>query len=104
MHSRDRYGAWGLDTPHADDWRELAACRDHPDPDLWFPAIGPGGPDTAQRERRAYAPARRVCRDCPVWRDCLDYALTRGERWGMYGGLTPRERKSTRLLKKAGVA
>lgn len=61
-----------------------AACRDM-DPALFVP--GPG------RNGHNYAQARKVCADCPVRIDCLEFALTVGERHGMWGGLTPAERR-----------
>jgi hypothetical protein len=35
---------------------------------------------------------RRICRGCPVRRDCLATALTRHE-WGVWGGTTEHERE-----------
>ncbi|MER5887278.1 WhiB family transcriptional regulator [Streptomyces sp. NPDC001941] len=40
--------------------------------------------------------ARRVCERCPVQRACLQGALERGEQYGMWGGLTPEERRELR--------
>ena len=37
--------------------------------------------------------ARRVCRSCDARAECLDYALAAGERFGIWGGLTERERR-----------
>jgi WhiB family transcriptional regulator, redox-sensing transcriptional regulator len=42
--------------------------------------------------------ARKICAPCPVKQECLDYALEKGERFGIWGGLTTRERN--RILKK----
>lgn len=39
-----------------------------------------------------YKVARGICDSCPVAVQCLEYALANGERHGMWGGLTPRER------------
>lgn len=36
--------------------------------------------------------AKSVCYLCPVRRECLEYALAAGERWGVWGGLTTPER------------
>ncbi len=50
------------------------ACLEH-DPELWF-AESP-----ARLEQ-----AKRLCRGCPVRRECLSGALERGEQWGVWGG------------------
>lgn len=36
--------------------------------------------------------AKRICATCPVASECLDHALVVGERYGIWGGLTPDER------------
>lgn len=41
----------------------------------------------------------RFCADCPVRRECLDEALTHRIEWGVWGGLTERERR--RLLRRS---
>jgi len=69
------------------DWQEQALCR-QADPDLFFPERGSPGDS-----------AKRVCVDCDVRLDCLEYALANGERYGIWGGLTERER--TRLRRQA---
>jgi WhiB family redox-sensing transcriptional regulator len=56
-------------------WREEALCS-QVDPDLWFPKRG-----GASHE------AKKVCADCPVARQCLDYAIKAGEIYGIWGGL-----------------
>lgn len=38
--------------------------------------------------------AAKVCVSCPVQNQCLYTAITVGERYGVWGGLTPRQRKS----------
>lgn len=43
---------------------------------------------------------KAVCETCPLKQACLDWALKSGEPFGIYGGLTPDERKKlkTRVL------
>lgn len=66
------------------DWRHRAGCRDQ-DPELFFPLPG---------DERGVAAAKRVCRRaCPVTNACLEYALSAGEDHGVFGGLTPEERR-----------
>lgn len=55
------------------------------DPDLFFPERG-----------ASTVPAKTLCFACPDRVACLDYALTHGERFGIWGGMTSRERR--RLL------
>lgn len=40
-----------------------------------------------------YEEARSICDRCPIKEGCLDHALENKERWGMWGGLTPIERR-----------
>jgi WhiB family redox-sensing transcriptional regulator len=37
-------------------------------------------------------PAKAICSRCVVREECLDYALTGNERYGIWGGMTPGER------------
>ena len=68
-------------------WVAYAGCRDA-DPDWFFP--GHEGDTSA---------ALRVCRGCPVREDCLEWALETRVRYGVWGGLTERERR--RLLRRS---
>ncbi len=76
-----------LDTRHA--WRRLAACRDE-DTDLFFPN-GETGDALEQAEL-----AKAICAGCPVRLECLEFALTTNQPYGIFGGLTEAERKSLR--------
>ena len=49
-----------------------------------------------------YRLARQVCGQCPVREPCLDEAQRRRINHGMFGGLTPNERRSAR--RQAGQA
>lgn len=72
-------------------WREDAACRRKGvDVKVFFPPDGLRGlPLLAYYDR-----AKRVCDGCPVIVACLDWALTRPEKHGVFGGMTPAERKA----------
>ncbi len=65
-------------------WQRLANCLGV-DPDLFFPERG-----ASTRE------AKEVCRACVVRVDCLEYAITNGEKFGIWGGLSERERRRIR--------
>lgn len=79
----------GLPLIPARPWVEHAACRGT-DPELFFPAQG-----------APVGAAKDVCGRCPVAEPCLDYALTAGESWGVWGGTTEKER---RRLKRQRVS
>lgn len=40
-----------------------------------------------------YSEARSICARCPVTRECLTWALDTNTDHGIFGGLSPRERK-----------
>ncbi len=63
------------------DWQELAQCRGR-DPEIFYPQRGV-----------PTASAKTLCRECPVKSECLEYALVNEERFGIWGGLSERERK-----------
>lgn len=58
--------------------------------DLWYATNTKGGPT------RENLMAKRICDDCPVKQQCLDWALENNERYGIWGGATPRERRGMR--------
>lgn len=74
------------DTDDTDAWQKRSKCRDE-DPERFFP-IGKGALADAQ-----YEEVRKVCLACPVRRKCLADSLERVDEFGMFGGLTPDERK-----------
>ncbi|MBA2751841.1 MAG: WhiB family transcriptional regulator [Actinobacteria bacterium] len=65
-------------------WQRQANCMGV-DPDLFFPERG-----ASTRE------AKEVCRGCVVREDCLEYAITNSEKFGIWGGLSERERRRIR--------
>jgi WhiB family redox-sensing transcriptional regulator len=82
-------GSFGdLDDTEEQDWQERALCA-QTDPEAFFPEKG-----GSTRE------AKRICSGCDVRAECLDYALAHDERFGIWGGLSERERR--RLRRAAG--
>ena len=75
----------GDDNPLA--WQGEAVCAET-DPELFFPEKG-----GSTRE------AKRICAGCDVKTQCLEYALANDERFGIWGGLSERERR--KLKKRA---
>src|SRR5688500_7311895 len=71
------------------EWRRDAACKDV-DPNLFFP-IGVTGPAVAQ-----IAAAKSICDQCLVQRDCLEFAITTNQEFGVWGGTTEDERRVLR--------
>ncbi len=65
-------------------WQERANCLGV-DPDLFFPERG-----ASTREAKA------VCGSCEVRAECLEYALDHAEKFGIWGGLSERERRRLR--------
>ena len=75
-----------LDDDSSFAWQAEALCA-QTDPEAFFPEMG-----GSTRE------AKRVCQSCTVRTECLEYALAHDERFGIWGGLSERER---RKLKRA---
>ncbi|MCZ7629108.1 MAG: WhiB family transcriptional regulator [Microthrixaceae bacterium] len=79
----------------AEDWQGFANCLGV-DPDLFFPERG-----ASTKEAKA------VCQACVVREDCLEYALENSEKFGIWGGLSERERRRlrrARALARAAAA
>jgi WhiB family redox-sensing transcriptional regulator len=72
-----------------EDWRPLAACR-FTDPDLFFP-LSERGHGVKQA-----AAAKAICAGCAVRRECLAFALRTRQVYGIWGGMTERERYPAR--------
>lgn len=78
-----------------EDWWTDAACR-----------IGQGA-TFFPTQRGRYLPlreaqrAKAICARCRVQQPCLEAALLRGEREGIWGGMTPRERAEVVALRMA---
>lgn len=71
------------------DWQERALCA-QTDPEAFFPEKGGSSAD-----------AKKVCASCEVRVECLDAALANDERFGIWGGLSERQR---RVVKKDAAA
>lgn len=71
-------------------WMTQALCVET-DPEAFFPAKG-----GSTRE------AKTVCRRCPVSFECLEYALANEDRYGIWGGMSERERR--KLYRKGSIA
>ncbi|MST34225.1 WhiB family transcriptional regulator [Acidimicrobiaceae bacterium USS-CC1] len=81
--------AWRQATWDGTHWREDAACRDV-DAGLFFPTGS--GPEALEQT----AHAKLVCSDCPVAQECLIFAVTTNQEYGIWGGLDEEERREVR--------
>jgi WhiB family redox-sensing transcriptional regulator len=70
-------------------WKDRALCAET-DPEAFFPEKG-----GSTRE------AKQICRGCDVRAECLEYALANEERFGIWGGLSERERRQIRAGRRA---
>lgn len=73
-----------------EDWMGYAVCASV-DPEVWFP-----------QKSGSSIPAKRICNGfkgnppCPVREQCLEYAMAHEEKFGVWGGLSERERNKRR--------
>jgi WhiB family redox-sensing transcriptional regulator len=77
----ERYELTPATSEDDDQWQERALCA-QTDPEAFFPEKG-----GSTRE------AKRICLGCEVRDKCLEYALAHDERFGIWGGLSERERR-----------
>jgi WhiB family redox-sensing transcriptional regulator len=68
-------------------WQDYANCRGA-DADLFCPERGA----TTRK-------AKAICTACDVKSQCLDYAIINGEKFGIWGGMSERERRRVRRLR-----
>ncbi len=79
------------------DWYENAACLGQ-ETNLWYPESPQG--------RDYFAKARKVCAECQVSTECLEFALSFDDdydRFGMFGGKSPKERAKIRDERRKAV-
>ena len=74
----------------ATSWESRAACREG-DARGFVP---PMSSEAADERRVRESAAKRICADCPVQRECLEYALRVQEPFGIWGGLNETERRA----------
>jgi WhiB family transcriptional regulator, redox-sensing transcriptional regulator len=82
--------ALGLDDGLA--WQDGANCTGA-NADLFFPERG--------ASTRA---AKAICRECQVRVECLEFAITTGEKFGIWGGMSERERRKVRRDRQIAAA
>jgi WhiB family redox-sensing transcriptional regulator len=72
---------YDVDDPEELGWQDQALCA-QVDPEIFFPEKGGSVRDP-----------KRVCRSCEVRAECLEYALEHDEKFGIWGGVSERERR-----------
>lgn len=65
-------------------WQDQSSCRGA-DADLFFPERG-----ASTRKAKA------ICNACDVQAECLEFAIQQSEKFGIWGGLSERERRKIR--------
>lgn len=75
-----------LGDPRELTWQDQGVCRET-DPDAFFP----------EPRDRAYA-VKNICGTCPVRGKCLEYSFENNEPYGIWGGVSPEERKTYKRL------
>ena len=73
-------------------WHDRANCKGA-NADLFFPERG-----------ASTRTAKAICRECPVRAECLEFALRSGEKFGIWGGLSERERRRVRRERQIAAA
>ena len=73
-------------------WHDRANCKGA-NADLFFPERG-----------ASTRTAKSICRQCQVRADCLEFALRSGEKFGIWGGRSERERRRVRRERQVATA
>jgi len=68
-------------------WFDLASCKGK-DNTMFFGNENGNVPSDVARK------VKRICSECPVSFECLNFAIENEEQYGIWGGLTAKERKS----------
>jgi len=73
-------------------WQDNANCKGA-NANLFFPERG-----------ASTRTAKGICRECQVRGACLEFAITTGEKFGIWGGLSERERRRIRRERQIAAA
>ena len=74
------------------EWQDKANCTGAND-NLFFPERG-----------ASTRTAKGICRECQVRVECLEFAITTGEKFGIWGGMSERERRRVRKERQIAAA
>lgn len=84
-------GEWTVPLPP--DWYADALCAQVGDSEQFYPEKG-----------RVSNAAKKVCLMCDVREECLEYALDNRERFGIWGGVSERDRRKIERDRRRAVA
>lgn len=89
------------------DLRDLLPVDERHNP-LWWQAFSlcaqVGGDVLFPEKGQSAAPAKALCAACDVRAECLEYALANGEKFGVWGGKTERERSALKRDRRKAEA
>ncbi len=87
---------WAIPAGALAEWRRLSAVLDEAGPvpcqtdtEAWWP-------DGKELDSPATRTAVRACWQCPARTACLDFAMAADDRFGVWGGTLPDERREMR--------
>lgn len=84
------------------DWADQARCKGRGD--TFFPVSSARTGAARMAADPLYDAAKTICRTCPVIAPCLEFALETGEfKHGVYGGMTPGERRAAAHERKVAA-
>ena len=87
---------------HSDPWRLEAKCADY-DPELWYPPRDKTKYPVIAKQAKDICYGRDGKPECPVRIECLLFADKNDETFGIWGGMSHRERNAlTRKAEKHG--
>lgn len=79
---------------YGEQWRDAAACVE-----LGTAMFFEEGESGLLSKQPAQPTISRICESCAVRKECLEFALANNEKYGIWGGLTPYQRKLLRRRK-----
>ena len=88
MEQEARTFGYNHPLPAIPDWHQHAACNGY-DNNIFFPD-----------DRNGYAAAKAICAQCPVIKECREWAVETNPYAGVWGGLSQPQLKRLRSQRK----
>lgn len=86
-----------MTTTASDDWISEGACRSYSSTSGSYSVFYPDEEGVANPD---YSEAKAICMTCPVRVRCLDHAMNLNEQYGVWGGLSPSQRRELRRKRR----